>query len=346
MSVVIINDSTINTGLGRYAADLSRATNNGLLSLNLDSSIDPSKYPGEIISYKRFMKISNGWYFSHRFPAIFLSNIKRQIRNKVNPSTILHYSSQVVPFLNLKNRYIYTVHDLFGLDKRFNQNPRLKSILEANLKHIKGSERIITVSKYVKSLLQRYGMHDRIDVIYPPISSIFMPLENRFSLRRLLHLPEDKKLILSVSSQDPRKNLKAVIDTMQYLGDEYRLVRIGHPVGNCLSFNNVDDQQLNMIYNACDVLLFPSLDEGFGYPLVEAMGVGLPVVASDIPVFHEIAGNFAVLVDANPKKLAVAVKEAIENSYLYRQRGLELAKRYSYDHFRQCITDFLKQFEE
>lgn len=343
MSFAIINESTKYTGLGRYAADLANATNGKLFSLHLDSSIDTSKYPGEVVSHKSLLKIGNGWYMNHRFPSIFLTSVKKQIQNQITPDTIIHYSSQMIPHIILDNRYIYTIHDIFGLDSKFNGDSRHGKLLEMNLKRIASGEAIITVSQYVKSQLQGIGINGKIEAIYPPVSSSFKLLDNRISLRKSLGLPENRRLVLSVSSQDPRKNLKAVAETMKLLGDEYILVRVGKPIGDCYSFSNIDDEKMNMIYNACDVLLFPSLDEGFGYPLAEAMTVGLPVVASDIPVFHEIAENSAVLVEPDPEKLARGINDAAANSDIFRDRGIQIAKRYSFDRFKERINDFYKQ---
>ena len=342
MSFAIINESTKYTGLGRYAADVAAATSAKLFSLNLDSSINNTKYPGEVISYKPFLKIGNGWYTNHRFPSIFLTGIRKQIEDQISSDTILHYSSQGIPHLNLNNRYFYSVHDLFGLDSKYNGDSRLRKLLKINLKHIASGERIVTVSQHVKSRLQEFGVNAKIDVIYPPVSRSFKLQDNRIFLRKSLGLPEDVKLVLNVSSQDPRKNLKTVAETMRLLGEKYSLVRVGKPIGDCYSFSNVDDEKLNMIYNACDVLLFPSLDEGFGYPVAEAMTVGLPVVASDIPVFHEIAENSAILVEPDPDKLARGIRDAVDNSGIFRDRGIEAAKRYSFDRFRDEINSLYK----
>ena len=343
MSIAIINDSTIYTGLGRYATNLACATNAKLISLNLDSSIAPWKYPGMVTSSHKVFKIGTGWYLNNRFPSLFLSRIKKQIENQIDPITLIHYSSQNIPHLNLKNRYVFTVHDTFGLGSKSSSNTRFKKLIKINLKYIQSSERIIAVSNYTRSQLHKFGIDGKVDVIYPPVSRTFKSLGEPISIRKILGLPENKKLVLNVSSQEPRKNLKVVAETMKHLGNEYKLVRVGSPVGECYSFINIDDEKLNMIYNACDVLLFPSLDEGFGYPLAEAMTVGLPVVASDIPVFHEIAENSALLVEPDPEKLAGGIKDAAADSDTFRDHGIQIAKRYSFDRFKDDINEFYKR---
>ena len=342
MIFAIVNESTKYTGLGRYATDLASATRTKLFSLNLDSSIDHSKYPGQVVSYKPFLKIGNGWYLNHRFPSIFLAGIKKLMENQISPETIIHYSSQGIPHLNLNNRYVYTVHDLFGLDPKYNKNSGLRKILENNLKHVLSGNRIITTSQHIKYELEKLGGSGKMNVIYPPVSSSFKLLGNRISLRKSLGLPETKKLILSVSSNDSRKNLSAVAETMRLLGEEYSLVRVGMPIGDCYSFSNIDDEKLNMIYNACDLLLFPSIDEGFGYPLAEAMTVGLPVVASDIPVFHEIAENAAILVAPKPEELVKGVKDAIRDHDDLIDHGNQIAKKYSFERFKEEMNNLYK----
>lgn len=345
MNLAILNDSTEYTGLGRYASDLASATNAKLISLNLDSSVDPSAYPGTVAYFKPFLKVGTGWFMSHRMPSIFLSGVRTQIVNQIDSDTTIHYASQGVPYLNLKNRYVFTVHDLFGMNLKFTRDLGLRKFLQSNLKFISSGERVVTVSQHIRSQLQEIGIDRKIDVIYPPVSRSFKRLDDRINARKLLGLPESKKLILSVSSQDPRKNLKAVAETMQYLGDDYKLVRIGKPIGNCFSFRNIDDEKLNMIYNASDALLFPSLDEGFGYPLAEAMTVGLPSVASDIEIFRETAGDAAVLVDPSPVKLAKAIQEAIANSEQLAKKGIKKSERYSLERFKSDVCALYSELE-
>lgn len=69
---------------------------------------------------------------------------------------------------------------------------------------------------------------------------------------------------------------------------------------------NVTNDELNALYSQADALLFPSLMEGFGWPVIEAQAVGCPVIASDIPIFHEVGGNSVCYINAEDPDAAGA----------------------------------------
>lgn len=130
---------------------------------------------------------------------------------------------------------------------------------------------------------------------------------------------------LMVSTIEPRKNHRYLLDSFELLwaqGSDVRLCIIGkigwkceelverikrHPqLGKRLfMFNRINDKSLEYAYANARALVFPSYVEGFGLPLVEAMQRGLPVMASDIPVFREVGGDFMAYFDlAEPQSLA------------------------------------------
>jgi glycosyltransferase involved in cell wall biosynthesis len=119
------------------------------------------------------------------------------------------------------------------------------------------------------------------------------------------------------------------------LGADYKLVRVGKSIMEGeIYFQGVSYETMNEIYNACDVLLFPSLYDGFGSPMVEAFATGLPVVASDIEVFRETSGDAAILRDPNDvSDLVSGVKLALENSEELKIKGMKRAKKFSFDRF-------------
>lgn len=136
------------------------------------------------------------------------------------------------------------------------------------------------------------------------------------------------------------KNLNVVQKTLKLLGNNYNLVRVGPELNDSINFQNIDEEQLNMIYNACDVLLIPSSSEGFGFPVIEAFATGLPVVASDIEIFREITRDSAILSKIDPEELSHSVVNAIDQREAYSNKGLETAKYYSFDNFKNNVRSY------
>ena len=135
-------------------------------------------------------------------------------------------------------------------------------------------------------------------------------------------------LYLYVGTVEPRKNHAYALDAFELLwrrGVKARLVIVGkvgwlcdafiervaqHPAlgSDLFMLNDTDDNELTALYQSAHGLLFTSIIEGFGLPIVEALQKGLPVFASDIPVFREIGSQGVTFVDLDdPDSLAVAI---------------------------------------
>lgn len=154
----------------------------------------------------------------------------------------------------------------------------------------------------------------------------------------------DEPVSLMVSTIEPRKNHSYLLDAFELVwagGGRSRLCLIGkvgwkcdallsrirsHPqLGTRLFLLSlVDDDGLEYAYANASVLVFPSLAEGFGLPLVEAMQRGLPVIASDIPVFRETGGDFVAYCDIrNPASLARMILELEKTGKVPSARDLK-----------------------
>ncbi|MDP3999635.1 MAG: glycosyltransferase family 1 protein [bacterium] len=233
---------------------------------------------------------------------------------------------------------------------------------------------VIAVSKDARQAVIEYHHlnPDRVSIIYPAAGENFKKYSEdaKEKSRKLL---EDKygiakPFILDVSRIEPHKNIHTLIEA-------FSLLKSAHPIPHKLviaggrhlpkytsmieaqiksrNLNQdviiapyIEDEDMPAIYNLADVLAFPSLLEGFGLPIVEAMSCGTPVIVSDIPVLAEVAGGAAVLADPkDPQQWADKIFEVLSNNSLRGDliiKGLERSKIFSWQDAANKFLQILK----
>lgn len=149
-----------------------------------------------------------------------------------------------------------------------------------------------------------------------------------------------KPYVLSVGSLEPGKGRHTLIEAMEQVGDGYDLVIAGQQAwgqeatGSARYLGYVPDGDLPALYSGAEVFAFPSLYEGFGLPVLEAMSCGTPVVASEGSAISEVAGEAAILVaPGNAVALGAAVREVLADSerrLALREKGLARAACFSW----------------
>ncbi len=261
-----------------------------------------------------------------------------------NLRVVIHSTDISIPPYTGNRMATVSIHDLIYLKNRIkdlsSKEMRFSKAFSRYLNEYRKYSHIVAASNTTKEDIILEGFNGKVTVIYPGIWPDFYPIEgvDKTELRRKLGLPIDKVLVLSVSSTDRRKNLKVVSETMAKLGKEYTLVRVGTPLRDSVTFSGISRETLNLVYNACDVLLSPSLAEGFCLPVAESLTTGLPVVASDIPIFNEVVSNAGILVEPTPDKCAVGVREAVSNESLLRKKGFFQARKFTFSEFGEKIN--------
>lgn len=209
----------------------------------------------------------------------------------------------------------------------------------------------------------------QVHVVPLGIGDDFHPVEDAALIeqaRTRYGVPSGKRYILCVNTLEPRKNTQAVIDAYRALTrsravDDVVLVLVGtkgwliHELDTSASSPNesvvvtgyVPDEDLPALYSGASAFLFPSLDEGFGLPVLEAMKSGVPVVCSNRPPLLEVAGDAALTVDPSDiEAIADATLSILSTgavSSRLRAAGLERAQRFSWDRSASGVIGVYEQ---
>ena len=146
--------------------------------------------------------------------------------------------------------------------------------------------------------------------------------------------------MLTVATLEPRKNLAALVEAHAQLDGELVLAVAGAAgwgaqpaldADGIIRLGYTPPQELPRLYRGASVFVYPSLFEGFGMPIVEAMACGVPVVASSHPSLDEACGDAAVRADPEePAAIAAAIRSALERRERARAEGLEHARSFTW----------------
>jgi glycosyltransferase involved in cell wall biosynthesis len=229
---------------------------------------------------------------------------------------------------------------------------------------------ILTVSKSAKNdiILSLNIPPEKIVITYEAVSSVFLPITDRHQLdglRKKRSLPPE--FILALGSADPRKNILTLIEAYALLPvadqEKYKLVIVWNSGFLAPLMKNevekfglqdrvrflewVTTEELVLLYNAATLFVFPSLYEGFGLPLLEAMTCRTPVIASNNSSLPEIADNAAILTDAvNVEQLAAKISCVLNDESLRDDliaNGLKRAAGFSWE---KCALQTIEVYRQ
>lgn len=268
-------------------------------------------------------------------------------------SDIFHGSNQV-RLAPRRAKLTATVHDLtcFLMPELHTPgNVRAdKAFAEAVLKKADG---LIAVSENTRQdAIRILGIKpERIRTIYSGVP------EEYFSA---IPAKRTKPYVLSVGTIEPRKNLDTLLDAWKLLRPDLRaahdLVFAGPPgwgtektlariKEEAVYLGYVPEEEMPGLFAGAAAFVYPSLYEGFGFPVVQAMAAGVPVVTSNTSCLPEVAGDGGLCVDPrSPKEIANAVERLLESGELrqhLRGNGRTKARRYQWD---TCATQSLDFF--
>jgi alpha-1,3-rhamnosyl/mannosyltransferase len=220
---------------------------------------------------------------------------------------VVHCVSVLPPFLRKPRRpkVVMTLHDVVALAHPQFVDWRMRAFFRLVLPQVLRKVDVVhTDSNYSRQEISRYLKLGERRIAVVPLA-LRWPVEAREEQKR-------EKIVLAVGNLEPRKNLGRAIEAfaaVRLAHSDLRMLIVGKPstghgalaqqwVGEGVEWlGYVDDERLRQLYRTATVLLFPSLHEGFGLPVIEAMSEGCPVICSDAAALPEVAGDAAMYVD-------------------------------------------------
>lgn len=262
---------------------------------------------------------------------------------------IFHGLSGELPISTLNIPKVVTIHDLIFMRypeyyATFDRKMYAKKFYHA----CKVADKIIAISKQTADDCIHFLNADykKIEIVYQGCNSIFFtPQKNNENIFKTYQLP--KKFILSIGTIEARKNLLNLVKALHLIDTEFSLVAIGKRtsytalVEDYINENNLSDRVKLMhnipfrdfpaLYTAASAFVYPSVFEGFGIPVLEALTVGTPVATSNIASMPEVGGEAVLYFDpyvvediADKVNMLLHDKEIITT--LNKNRAMQLDK--------------------
>ncbi len=302
-----------------------------------------------------FTVVSSRWPTERRSVRILWEQFSWPLQAAREQFDLLHSMAFVTPVLT-NTPAIVTVYDLsfVHFPETFPAAQRLYLHSQTS-RSVNKAHRVITISEASRQDLHHFFdvSLDRIDVVLPGVEQVYRPLpdEHVKVFREMRGVPE--KFILHVGTLQPRKNVPVLLEAfaqskkvedavlvlagakgwqhdeifamVKNLGLEERVHFTGY----------VADEELPFWYNAAEALVFPSIYEGFGMPVVEAMACGTPVIAARTSSIPEAGGEAALYFDPqDTAALARQMDSVLSERQLakqMRQSGLERAQKFTWE---------------
>jgi len=347
-------------GLGRYTSELVAAL------LALDHNADyvmfynnpaSATIPPPLTSLPR---LTTSLAIKPWRMAVLLSHMAGRSQDSLFPGIdLFHATDHLLPRLYCV-KSVFTLHDLvFQVYPETHKSLNRWFLRLMIPRFLRAADAIIAISQWTKSdAVRLYGIpEEKITVIYEGVHPRFHRLHQTeiAAARQKYRLPQHA--ILYVGTIEPRKNLITLLDAyvqmlrQHAVADDTKLVIVGrkgwlyepffrrlHELGlegQVIFPGFVADKDLPAIYAAADVFVFPSLYEGFGLPVLEAMACGAPVVCSNSSSLPEVAGDAALqFAPTDVASLAAALQRILSDGELRRRlvaAGVQRAQHFTWE---------------
>src|ERR1051326_537018 len=261
-------------------------------------------------------------------------------------------------------RTVCVCHDLHPLMFP-GRNWRERLLFRINLRLLNRTRAVVAVSEHTRQQLLRYPpwlQPQRIVTIHNGLHPRWRTVTDASRLEdfRRLHGLESGNFILHVGNDNWYKNFSALLRAFVAIEDrtlilvkvgrlgpdEQRLIAHLKIEDRVILLHALTDEELVLLYNCAEMLVFPSLHEGFGWPPLEAMACGCPVIAGDRASLLEVCGEAALYVNPEkPSEIATAITRLRSNPQLRRQlkdKGVEQAGKYDWKRTAESILELFE----
>lgn len=313
------------------------------------------------------------WYYrSNRYFRSFGAPLPSNARRRLLEGFSLPWSARRLRlFHGLNQRLppgisapaIATFHDLFALTGQYS-TPDFQERFARLARETAGrADHVIAVSAHTaRQVVERLGLPEsRVSVVHHGCEELRLPAAGRREAI-LARLGVQRPFVLHVGALQARKNVERLVTAFEIAGEDCQLVLAGslgfgaEPILDrirCSSarerirrVGHVSDETRGTLYACAEALLFPSLEEGFGLPVVEAFSVGLPVIASRVSALPEVAGGAAELVDPlDSDAIANGLGRVLGGPALQddlRRKGRARAQQFTW---RRCADETWKVYQ-
>lgn len=350
-------------GIGRYVRELVAAL------LRLEAPLDyrlfaasPTPLPKLPFRVKR-LPFHDRWLMRvwHR------ARIPVPVELITGPIDLYHSPDFTLPPTLPRTRTLLTVHDLSFERDPDSADDRLRAFLSAVVpRSVARADHVLADSQATKEdLIELWGTRaEKVTVLYCGVDARFQPVTDPAALaavRNRYGLGQGP-FVLSVSTLQPRKNYQRLVQAFAPLAARYRELKLvigggkgwrydeilAEPerlgIGGRVLFPGfIGEADLPALYSAATVMAYPSLYEGFGLPVLEAMACGTPVIASNRSSLPEVTADAGLQVDPlDIEAWTDGLVTLIEDTALRRElvaRGLAWARRFSWDRAARQLLD-------
>lgn len=351
-----------NTGLGNYSRDLVRI----ITKYFPDNSYflynpKPNKERSELLNLKNTTERLPNSFLEKKLKSLWRTFwVKKQI--KKDNLNIFHGLSGEIPIGLPKNlKSVVTIHDLI-----FMRYPELYSFFDRKIHFwkfryaTKKANCVIAISEQTKQDIVEFLKinPEKIKVIYQGCADVFkqdFSSEEKESVRKKLNLPE--KFILNVGTIEERKNALTIVKAIKDL--DIKLVLVGRKtkyyrqIENYVQQNGIQDKiihlkgisqkELAIVYQLATVFVYPSVFEGFGIPIIEALFSKTPVITTNSGVFPEAGGKNSLYINpSDEKELQQKIEHLLSNQEVRNsitEKGYEFAQQFTDKNIAQQLNN-------